>query len=422
MFSARASQWAKLLSAFFTVQTVNQALALGTGLLLVRSASKEVFALYALATSTLTFFNTASDLGATGALIHFFRRDRQGTSSFPHILEVVSRLRRSAFWIGAPIAVAVFGLLAIRQGYGGWTVAACAIALVVGVGFQIPASIGLELRRLRGELALAYRAEIAGNLTRLLAASVLATSGSLLVLSGAPAACAATVLGTALTFGLVRRSVQAPFDAARLPHARRQLTTYLLPTLPSSLYFAIQGPMVTWLAATFGSAAQIADVGALGRLGLLISVLSPLPGVLLLPRLAVVTHEPLYWRRAGQFAALFVALLAPFVLISWLAPAPLLWILGPRYAGLEHELPLAMASTALGVFGGYLVGLTRARGYTRWDGKAVLALAGSQALLAASLPLGTVSGVLSFGVGTAATGALLQVAILYLGRRAEAAA
>ena len=99
----RAGQWSRMLSAFLTVQTLNQVLALGTGLLLVRTASKETFALYAIASSVLTFFTTASDLGVTGSLVHFFHQERKGQGSFAAALHAVGQLRRWALLIGSPI-------------------------------------------------------------------------------------------------------------------------------------------------------------------------------------------------------------------------------------------------------------------------------------------------------------------------------
>jgi O-antigen/teichoic acid export membrane protein len=415
----RASQWGRLLSAFVTVQVVNQVLALGTGLLLVRSASKEAFALYAVATSVLTFFTTASDLGATGGLLHFFRRSRQGLGSFAASVAAVRQLRRVAFAVGAPIAVAVFVALAVRQRFAPWTVVSCAAIMVLGVACQISTSIHLEVRRLRGQLSAAYRAEVAGNVTRLAATVGLAAAGFLAVAAGGPTALAATVLGTTVAMSLAR-SAPEPAGRAEIGAAKQDLLGYLAPTLPSALYFSVQGPIVTWLSATFGSTAQIAEVGALGRLSMLVSILSPLPSVLLLPRLAHITDEPLYWRRATQFGLLFVGLLSPFVVMALVLPQPFLALLGSHYRGLSRELPLAMASTAMGVFGGYLVGLTRARGYTRWDSYAMGALAVFQVLLLMAVSLSTVTGVLVFSLGTACFGSLLQILIIRAGRRKDA--
>lgn len=418
----RAGQWSRMLSAFLTVQTLNQILALGTGLLLVRTASKETFALYAIASSVLTFFTTASDLGVTGSLVHFFHQEKKGAGSFTAALHAVGQLRRWALLIGSPIAALVFLGMAGRQGFHGAVAALCAAALVVGVAVQISASLGLQRLRLTDGLRRSYQAELSGNSLRLILTGGLAVGGLLTPLLGAPAAVAVSVLGTAATAWIARQRSASPRPArADIIEARRKVIAYLTPSLPSGLYFSIQGPLIIWLAATFGSTTQLADVGALGRLGLLVSVLSPLPGVILLPRLAHVTDETLFWRRAVQFGFLFAGLLAPFVLVSWLYPQAFLSLLGRHYAGLGPELPLAMAGAAVGVFGGYLVGLTRARGYTRWDTAALLCLIAAQAVLAALLPLATVRGVLAFGLGSGIAGALLQAGIATLGRRREAA-
>ena len=66
--------------------------------------------------------------------------------------------------------------------------------------------------------------------------------------------------------------------------------------------------MIVWLAATFGGTRDIAEVGALSRLGLLVGIFSSLTGVVFLPRLAHVTDDRLYRARVLQFGALYLTI------------------------------------------------------------------------------------------------------------------
>jgi O-antigen/teichoic acid export membrane protein len=414
----RAASWGKMLSFFFTAQTINQFLGLATGLLLVRWMEKEVFALYALASSVLTFFAFVTDLGATGSLVYFRRAEATGDGDFGAAVAAVGSLRRVAFLLGAPIAIGFFIVAAYRQRFAAATTWACALVILAGVWAQIGTSLRLQVLRLRGLLMASYAAEIAGNGVRLAGSGALALAGWLMRPAGALWALVATVAGTGLTAALARRSdpERAQVPAPALAEARRRLLRYLAPSLPSGVYFAIQGPLVVWLAATLGDTESLADIGALGRLGLIASVISPLPSVLLLPRLAAVSDERLYWRRAVQFALFFAVLLVPLWLATLAAPEAFLWLLGRHYAGLGRELPLAMGGSILNVYAGYFVGLTRARGWTRWDAHAVACMIAAQALFALLLPLGTLRGLLWFNIGTATTGLLLQAGILVVGR------
>ena len=202
-----------------------------------------------------------------------------------------------------------------------------------------------------------------------------------------------------------------PAVAADLRPYRRQVLRYLSPSLPSALYFSIQGPLTIWLTTTFGSTRNIAEVGALGRLGLVMGIFSNLAGVVFLPRLARVSDERLYLRRYLQFGALLLAVAAAMTAVAAAVPGIFLILLGGHYAGLHRELLLVVASSGLTLLGGYAVSVNLARSWNRWEGLAVVLLIAVQAVLVAVLPLGTTAGVLSFNLLTAATGLMLQLVI-----------
>ena len=70
----RLLRWAKILSAYFTAQTVTQLLGIAAGLLFVNFMPVREYALYTLASSVITFFSFVTDLGSTTSLVHFYHR------------------------------------------------------------------------------------------------------------------------------------------------------------------------------------------------------------------------------------------------------------------------------------------------------------------------------------------------------------
>jgi hypothetical protein len=188
-----------------------------------------------------------------------------------------------------------------------------------------------------------------------------------------------------------------------------------LPTLPSALYFAFQAPLVIWLAAAFGQARTIAEVGALGRLGLIVGLFSGLAGVVFLPRLARLADERLYFQRYLQFGALLAAVAVALLAVAWAAPGPFLWLLGERYAGLGRELLLVVAGAGLALLDGYGVAINMARSWTRWQAPALVVLLAVQATAIAVLPLSTAYDVLLFGLLTRTVGVISQITINLVG-------
>jgi len=319
----------------------------------------------------------------------------------------VLSLRRLGFLLGAAGVLLAFPRMAMAKGFGLWEAVLTTGGVVLCVWFQIASSLRVLALRLADRYGASYRAELAGGLVRLALAAVLVASALLRSWLGVLSAAAGSAVVTFLA-----RPATAPVAApGELWPLQRKVLRYLLPSLPSALYFSIQAPLIVWLAATFGPTRNIAEVGALGRLGLAVGIFSNLTGVVFLPRLARISDEGRYRTRYLQFGSLLVAVALVMVLAASIAPDAFLWLLGKHYTGLRDELFLVVIAAGFNLLGGYAVAVNLARSWNRWEGLAVVILIAVQACLVAMLPLGTTSGVLLFNVCTAATGLLLQLVI-----------
>lgn len=410
---SRLREWARILSAFFATQTLTQLAGIAAGLVFIRFMPVREFALYTLAFSVITFFTFLSDLGSTGSLLHFYRQAAKGGEAFQPYVSAVLSLRRLTFLAGAAGVVLAFPRVAAAKGYGGGEVALVTLGVLACVWFQIGASLRTLLLRLADRYGQSYRAELAGAGLRLLLALGMAASSLLRSWLGV----LASALGTATVAGLARpgsRPESAAATADLRPY-RRRILRYLLPTLPSALYFSVQGPLTVWLAATFGNTRNIAEVGALSRLGLVVGLFSSLTGVVFLPRLARVADDRLYRTRFLQYGSLLLVIALGLLLAAALFPGQLLRVLGERYSGLHGELLLVIAAAGLSLLDGYVVNVNMARSWTRWQGLALLSLVLSQAALVAVLPLSTTQGVLTFNLLSAGAALAGQLALATAG-------
>jgi O-antigen/teichoic acid export membrane protein len=410
----RARRWLGILSAYFSTQTVLQLLGFATGVLLIRSMPVREFALYTLAFSVVTFFNFITDLGSTTSLLHFYHRAAREGEPFEPYLAAVLSLRRAAFLLGASAVVIAFPYAAAAQGYGGWQIALVTVGIVAGVWFQIQTSIRLLTLRLHDRYARSYRAEVGGTALRLLLAGGMVATRQLAAWIGV----AATAVSSGLSAALARpeappKAPDAP--AVDLSPYRRRVVRFLLPTLPSALYFAVQGPLLVWLSATFGSTRTIAEVGALGRLGLAVGMFSSLIGIVFLPRLARIVDERHYLVRFLQFGALLLAVAGGLLAFAALFPRALLFVLGAHYSGLNSELLLVIGGAGLSLLDGYLVSVNIARSWTRWQTGFLIVQVATQAGLIALFPLTSTYNVLRFNFLSAGLACGLQTVICTLG-------
>ncbi len=404
----RLRQWVGILSAFFTAQGLIQLAGIAAGLLLVRTLPVREFALYTLALSVTTFFTFLSDLGSTGSLVHFFHRAQQQGEDFAPYLAAVLSLRRLAFLLGALAVAVAFPHAALAKGYGGLEIALALAAVLVAVWFQIGAAVQVLSLRLADRYLVSYRAEVCGAVLRLLLTTTMAATALLFAWIGV----LATAMGTATTALLAARGgAPRPPAGSDLQPYRKRVLRYLVPTLPSALYFAIQGPLVIWLAATFGATRNIAEVGALSRLGLVVGMFSALSSVVFVPRLARVTDERLWRVRYVQFGGALAAIALALFATAALLPGALLWVLGESYTGLHRELVLVVAGSGLTLLDGYVVSVNLARGWNRWQGLAMAVLVVIQAAFVAFISLDTTGGVLTFNLLSSAAALAIQVAI-----------
>lgn len=405
-------RWTRIFSAYFAAQSGAQLLSLLAGLVFIRFMPVADYALYTLAAAVIGFFTFASDLGSTSSLVYFFHRSKSESEAFGPYRESVLSLRRWAFLLGAVAVVSLFPPWATAEGFTLGQSLAVAAAVLATVWFQIVSSVRLLDLRLGDQYGRSYRAEVVGAGVRLvLALAVVGVASHATWLAVTTSAAA-----LAMVAFLARPAApEARTPAASLAPYRRRVLRYLLPTLPSALYFSLQAPLVVWLAATFGAARNVAEVGALGRLGMIVNLFSNLTTIVFLPRLARITDDRLYRQRALQFAALLAAVALALVASAALLPDLYLLLLGEKYAGLDRELLLVVAGAGITLLGGFAVGLNAARSWNRWQTAAVALLIAAQAAMVATLPLATTQGVLLFNLLTAVVGLLLQVVTAAVG-------
>jgi O-antigen/teichoic acid export membrane protein len=409
----RVQTWVRILSAYFSTQTVTQLIGIAAGLLFINFMPVREFALYTLALSVITFFTFVTDLGSTTSLLHFYHRAAKGEGEFRPYFDAVLSLRRNVFWLGAAGVIFLFPRAAAAKGYGAREIALSAIGILLCVGCQLLSSLRLLDLRLADRYGRSYRAEIAGAGARLLWALGMVAASLLVAWAGVLASALA-----AATVAILARPVTRPEPLALdLAPYRRRVLRYLLPTLPSALYFAVQGPLTVWLAATFGSTRNLAEVGALSRLGMVVGLFSTLIGVIFLPRLSRVTDDRLYLTRYLQFGTALACVAAALLGAAAVFPRLFLLVLGSNYAGLQRELLLVVGGSGVSLLGGYIVNVNLARSWTRWQGLTLVVELAVQAALIAVLPLATTAGVLTLGLLGTATGVLLQMTIAFLGFR-----
>ena len=410
-------RWIRLLSEYTAAQAVIQLLGVAAGLLIVNLLPVREYALYTFALSVFTFLTVFSDLGVSSALLYFRRGTRIGQVLFTPYIRAALRLRHALLVFGAIGGLSFMAIIGPERGFSVTEIAAAGTVMVAAAWFQIGASVNVLLLRLEGSYQKSYVAEALGNAIRLLAVAGM-------WIMGAPAAWLA--MSTSAAGALVTKYAASPKPEpnAEAPPADatqgksspvRGIISYVLPTSLGAAYFSIQAPLVVWLSAYFAGTESVAEVGALGRLGIIFGLLSGFMGAVLLPRLSAITDDALYRRRYFETWAVLAAFGLAVIAIGYAFPDWLLLLLGDAYSGLGDGVLLIAASSVLGTWVGYCVGINNSRGWVRHQPIVLAAYAGIQVALVFALDLSTTLGILRFALWSSLAALILQLVVNAIG-------
>jgi uncharacterized membrane protein YqjE len=176
---------------------------------------------------------------------------------------------------------------------------------------------------------------------------------------------------------------------------------------PLCLFNCVQGHITTWILSLFAATEQVADVGALARLGIVFTFLSLPLAQLVLPRIAR-TQEP---RRLLRLCLLALGgiLLASLALagLGVLFAGQVLWLLGTQYAHLHRELAFFLGSLVLGTVANAAWGLCYTRNWVCHAWVQIPLAVFVQVLAACWLDLGRVSHAIVFSALSNLTGLLI---------------
>jgi hypothetical protein len=206
-----------------------------------------------------------------------------------------------------------------------------------------------------------------------------------------------------------RAALHADLDAPVDEATRRALRTQVRRTLPAAIYFAVSGQLAIGLVSFLGTAHQVASVGALGRVTMLLVALNSAFAVLVVPRFArVCVGDPAHVRRRFWLAQglLLGACLALVAMVSAFRNQ-VLWVLGPAYAGLGSEAVLMACNGVLWAMAGGALALASARGVVTPYWLLIPASLVVEATAILMLPVGTIVGAILLSSATALTQWLL---------------
>ncbi|WP_343694804.1 polysaccharide biosynthesis protein [Flavobacterium sp.] len=145
---------------------------------------------------------------------------------------------------------------------------------------------------------------------------------------------------------------------------RKEILRIVTRILPNIIFYALSGQIVIWILSVFGNSTDLASIGALGRFAALMAFFTTISGTLFLPRFSRLENDKETLLKYFWFFQMILFLAAGFImLIVFLFPAQMLWLLGGSYSSLSSELFLIMLSNCIGLIAATSGNLIGSRGH-----------------------------------------------------------
>ncbi|MBO9711484.1 hypothetical protein [Sphingomonas sp.] len=354
------------------------------------------YAIFGLCIATVGFVSVSSDLGLMASTSYFWRHQVTGGAPFAEHYAAIKRVRLVLFAFTGSIGGGVLAWLVHRES-GDWTAALSIAPLALALAWtQILMAMSVAALRLSGDLRRAYLADLSGAVTR----ASLALAAFALALQHAWFPLISLGIAALVTLSIVQPRLDPAFRSRghATRDAVRQVVRYIIPTTPSTIFFATQDILVYWLATLSGGAIVIAQTFALGRLGAIFVTLSAIMANVIIPRIVNIADD----RHALRTALVTVAAIGGFcsalLFVAWMVPGLFLILLGNHYAGLAEPLLLCLGAASLQVVAHGLGNMNRAMGWVRWETPMICVQAVLVAAIVPFFHFSTTKGVLGFNL------------------------
>jgi len=403
-------QWGKLIIFTGSAQLFVQGAGLISGIIIIRLLPTREYAFYTLVNTMLGTMTVLSDGGISAGVMAQGGQVWKDADKLGAVMVTGFDLRKKFAVFSLLISVPILLYLLISHG-ATWSKAAIIVLTLVPAFIaalsdsllEIGPKLWQDVKRLQINQAFVgvFRLLMVGSVYLFPWAAIA------IIASGIP-----RIIGNIKLRKISSKYVN--WDQQPDPVIKREILSVVKRILPGSVYYCISGQITVWLISLFGNTTSLAQVGALGRLSLFLTLISTLFNTIIIPRFSRLPNvKSVLLSRFFLILIFVIASLILIVVIVYFFPRFFLSILGNGYSNLSSELPLSVIGSCLGVLAGILYSLTICKG---WVINPILSISVNVASIiigSITMKISTLHGVLGFNILTSVVPALLMLFYLY---------
>ena len=395
---ANIQNWVKLLLKFVSVQLVVQALGFSSGILIINSLTKTDYSYYLL-TNTMQFtMDLMADFGITIGLNSIGGKVWQDPPKFSQLIATAFSIRRYLLTASIVVVLPILFFMLLNNGAKLDTIIFLLLAVLIELQFYSTNKILGIVPRLLSKIELIQKLDFILSVARVVGLLAAYAIGMNVVI-----ATFCSVLATGIYSLLLRRWVRDKIDL-RSPinsEYRSQIISLIKSQFLPTAFYCFQGQITIWIITIFGKVSGIAEIGALSRLGLILTVVNPVINSIIVPSYARCQSIDILKQRYWQLIAIFTGISGCLIVLVAVFSDQILWILGKQYAHLGNELILVMVSSLITSMTTMIWGLNYSRAWVDRSWLIIPCTIAMQMILLFSLDLATVRGTIIFGLFSA---------------------
>src|SRR6266699_1753538 len=407
----RAFDHARRIGNYTLVQATVQLIAFSSGILLVRWLPQHEYAFYTIANAMQAALMLLADIGISVGLVSIGGRVWQDRHRFGELINTGLAVRRKL--AAASVIIVAPILYAMLTKNGASSVYTLLLIAFVLAGFSIQLSVDVfsVVPRLHSDIGRIQKIDFTCAIFRLLL-----ILGLVYFFATAGLAVAIASAAFLLQYILLRAYAAKVVDLKANENAddRREIVRLIKKLAANSLFYCFQGQITVFLISFFGRhAASVAEVGALGRLAMIFTVLMNL----FVPAFAR-CHDKrkLHWLYIGIVGG--VVLFSSAVIAgAAFFPEQFLFVLGNRYAHLHRELLLMVGVAVISALSGTLWLLNASKAWITGAWLYIPLTLATQLALIPVTNFSSVSGVLIFNLVSMIPSLVLNLILSYRGFR-----
>lgn len=342
---SRIIKWGRLISLTGSVQLLGKAVGFLSGILIIRLLPVHEYALYTLANTMLGTMYLLADGGISAGVLSQGGKVWKNKKELGKVVGTGLELRNKFALVSLSISIPILVYL-LRKHDASWLITLLiTLSLIPAFYAQLADSIYSVVPKLHQDIKRLQKNELVVTFGRLLLTAsfifIFPYTFLALLANGIP-----RIYGN-----LKMRKIAGSFATISKesdPGVRRNLLNTVKRILPGLIYVCVTGQITIWLISVFGNTAALAQLGALGRLAVVLSLFSGLISILVVPR-----YARLIGKKSEMFNYYVQIIAGVFFLVCLVVGAvyvfadEILFVIGENYAGLQPELMLAMLGSGL---------------------------------------------------------------------------